>query len=331
MKKAICLLLMMGLLGLTGCQPDTPDDEVDVPPVSSDTLRLDTLSVELSRGSLSTDVLSTAVKELPTLFETYFAEIEDVDVGQVHVTVGSSAAVTAETLMAGNIDFAFLPLEDYLRYGDGAVVLLADTYETSTEAGVRALICAAPTEYGAQLDELARSGKPLSWEEVNHARWGVLNPTTLGSYHCFDSWLADNYEGTSVSSLSTVTRYDSAEELFRAAAAGEIDALSIYDDARQNIEIAWLLEENQVDETGVGGFGRTEDIYVELPVLDVTEKRYTTVVAATPAREELNDPRFQAAIDTVLKRLVAEKPELASALGASAFALVTDEELDAMR
>ena len=330
MKKLSLLLALAMILTLVGCKPKEEPEPAPVEPVEEEPLRLEEVAVEFPRNGLSTQQLTDAVKTLPDLLKTCFDETGLVEVERVTVTVGSSPAATAQALKEGHIDLAFLPAEVFAEEGGGAV-LLADARilnDGSLRAGTQALICAAPTEYGEQLSSRTSSGKPLSRKELDRARWGVLDSASLGGYGCFDLWLADNYEGDRVSDLASVTVYDSYDALFRAAANGEIDAMTIRDDARTDAAEAWMLNNTRTGEGGVRGYGRTESIWDELPVLDVTETLYTTVAAVRP---ELAKNGFAPALEQVLQRMSEEQPELMLVLGAQYFAPVTDAELNPTR
>ncbi len=187
--------------------------------------------------------------------------------------------------------------------------LLADARlldDGSLRAGTRALICAAPTEYGGQLDTRVSSGKPLSLAEVERTRWGTVE----GDANYFALWLADSY-GEAFG--GTATEYDSEGALFRAAAGGEVDAIVIRDDVRVDGAETW---------TGDGS------IWKQLPVLDVTETVYTTVAAVDP---ELAEGAFAQALEQVLQRMNEEHSDLMTVLGAEAFAPVTEDGLTATR
>ena len=336
MKKRVWLLVMMLIvMVLVGCQKEEGTEPVVVPepPVEEGPLEIETLTVEISKGGLDAETLMAAVKALPELLERYFAET-DVKIGSVKVTVGASPADTAKALAEGCIQLGFLPAESFLSYGGEGAALFADAQKTALgelEVGTSALICAAPTEYGRQLANRAGSGKPLSWIELENARWGVLETASLGGYRCFDLWLADEYEGNRITDLPHVTMYNSYEELFRAAAAEEIDALVVRDDAREDIAAAWTLDMTRSDESGMHGFDRTEDIWKEVPVLEVTETLYSQLAAVAAGAEELTDERFISALESVLGQMAEEEPKQMAAFGAPHFAAVTDEELDPMR
>ena len=306
MKKLSLLLALALLLTLTACKQK--EQEPPTPPelVEEDVLRLKELRLEFPRSGLGKDQLARAMKELPELLRTYFEETGTVEVERVIVTVGSSHASTAQALEEGHVDLAFLPGTIAL---DGPVVLLADAYplnDGTLQAGSRGLLCAAPTEYGGQLDTRGSSGKPLSLAEVERTRWGTVE----GDANYFALWLADSY-GEAFG--GTATEYDSEDALFRAAAGGEVDAIVIRDDVRVDGAETW---------TGDGS------IWKQLPVLDVTETVYTTVAAVDP---ELAEGAFALALEQVLQRMNEEHSDLMTVLGAEAFAPVTEDGLTATR
>lgn len=339
MKKKSVLLLLILLLVLSGCRKREPEPEAPVvpeqPPVTDQTeteqSALREIHVEISRNGLSPQQLADAVKTLPELLKTCLQEA-GAEVETVKVTVGTSAAATAQTLAAGNIELAFLPVEAFLLYGGEAVALYADGYEAKggSAEGASSLICAAPTEYGAQLAQRADSDNSLSWEELERARWGVLAKDSLNGYRSLDLWLADNYEGNRLTELPDVTVYESYEALLRAAAAEEIDAFVIRNDVRTEAAEAWMLDLDRTNDYGVRGFGRTESVWDEVPVLAVTESVYSVVAAVAPS-EQLTDGAFETALGQTLERLAQEHPEFMLAFGARQFTAVENEQLNPMR
>jgi len=121
MKKYLALLCLF-LLCLSACRrqeleepPVPPDDVEEIEEIEEigEPLQLDSLSVEISRGSLTSEQLTSAVKELPALFEKHLTAEETLQIGDIRVTVGDSSAVTARALAAGNIDLAFLSTEGF--------------------------------------------------------------------------------------------------------------------------------------------------------------------------------------------------------------------------
>ncbi len=359
-KNALLLCLLLLLSALSGCGEAPPEPERAEP------LHLETLRVELSRNGLSTDRLLAAARELPDLLKTYFAGSLSpdggVEIDKVAVSVGASPAATAQALADGSVDLAFLPAEAFLRFGGGAAVLKADApqpglsegsmlpedwngaaiaYEEAFPwpAGTFALICAAPTEYGGRLvsrvegaswEELANAP---TWDELDHARWGVLGSDSLGGYRCLDLWLADRYGGNDISDLADVTAYESYAELFRAAARGEIDAFPVRADARMDVAEAWTLLPSRTAAGGMSGFGREKPVWDEVRVFGVTETLYTVVAAAGAGREDLSGEEscFPIALDDVLFRLYEERPELMETLGSARFYPVADGDLDPLR
>lgn len=309
MKKLSLLLALILLLGLAACGRQEPE----ALPAEESPVQLETLTVEISKGGLGTQQLAAAVKELPEVLRDYFAATGAVEIGEVSVTVGSSASATAQALAEGHIDLAFLPAEAFLRDGGGAVALLADAQQPQPDddfrmAGTTAAIRAGVTPYGGQLAARSTGSAALTWEELKNARWGVSK--TGAAETCFDLWLSANFEGARVTDLPQVTLYEDDAALLDAALAGEIDALAV----RQE---GWAQEADAGTEKA-------------LPMLAETET-LCTQLAAVAQREELTQERFAVALEQVLLRMEEEKPELMEALGAARFAPVEEQDLDSAR
>ncbi len=354
MKKIALLLCVALSLSLTACREEPPAESPETPP-----LRLDTLSVEVSRNGLPTEQLLSAVQELPDLLRDRFAQSgTGVEIREVTVTIGTSPAATAQALAEGTVDLAFLPAEALALYGREAAVLALDAPQpaldrsgTEPEAwnggatayhetvpwsgGTFALICAAPTTYGTQLAARVRTGtgEALTWEELDHARWGVLGEGALGGRRCLELWLADQYEGNELGDLTDVSVYGNYEELLRAAARGEIDAFPIRADARMDVAEAWTLLSDQTAPSGMRGFGRDQAVWDEIQVIGVTERLYDTAAAVAAGREDLSgeESAFPEALDGVLECLAQERPDLMETLGAAHFHPAGDEALDPLR
>lgn len=310
MKKISLLLVLALLLGLTACGRKEPEPET--PPAEEGPIRLETLKVEISRGGLGTEQLAAAVKELPEALKAALAAA-GAEVGEITVTVGSSASATAQALAAGGVDLAFLPAEAALRDG-GAAILLAGAQRPQPdsdfrEPGATALLRAGATPYGGQLSARSMSGSPLTWEELSNARWGVSKSGAAEA--CFDLWLAANFDGARMAALPQVTLYEDDTALLDAALIGELDALVI---CRE-------------------GWSQAADDAAEeaLPMLAETETLCTQLAAVSPAREELTQAPFAAALDQALRQLETERPELMEALGAARFTAVEEEDLDSAR
>lgn len=315
-------LLMIVLSGCWG-QKVEPEEEKPQQPIQIACLR-----VEIPRGTLDADRLNKAMETLPNQLQKAFAEHTDYRLNKVELTVGASYAATMEAMAAGNVDLAFIPADTYVKYADVGEALLAGISE-SDYAATHALFCAAPTEYGAKLDERAASGKPFSWLELSQARWGVLDKNSMGGYRCLDLWLSDNYDGKRVSDLESVNTYASYEELLRAAAAGKVDLLTIRQDVREDAEKAWILSDDRTAEGGFRGFGRTEPIWDELPVLDISDALYGTLVISKSSLAEQKD--FKTALGIVLNTLETEQPEQMLLLESSGFEPICKEELEPQR
>lgn len=307
MRQFACLLALALLLTLAGCgkketggaasQPQTgpeaaaPEDAVPVEP-----LALEHLSVEVSRGAEASSELLRAVKELPALLQSALNR-GSVTVEEVTVTVSGGTEATAEALLRGGVDVAVIPASELAALEQEMQLALVSGPVTADENGAAAvgqqmLLCAADTAYGRNL----AARKAPTWAELDRARWGVVAGDRLG-HNAVELWLADHYEGNTLSDLSTVTFYDSWDALADAAERGKVDVFPAAAD---------------------GGTDR--------PILGRTERLYDMVVAVS---EEAADPRLAAALLTALEEL--RQGPYGALFGTEPYGLAPPEALMAQR
>lgn len=220
MKRRIFAAMLAALLlpgcGTTGGDPGSASSSQEAPEAP---IVIETLALELPAGG-DADAARAFADSLPEAMAALGVEI-----GRVELSFSPSPAATAQALAEGGVDLAFLPAEDFLRAGGGLAILADGTPDTSGTLvpGERAEIVTAGTDYGRRL--AARTDP--SWEELAHARWGVLGQESRAGYRCLDLWLCDNYEDNGIRDLPEVTVYGDWDALLQAAEAGDIDALPL--------------------------------------------------------------------------------------------------------
>lgn len=303
----LCLLL-------AGCGPkEIPEP----PPAPEPPLHLETLAVEFAPAQGGGPTLLEVLRRLPEKLEAALAEA-GVAVEEVRVTLGSSQDATARAVSQGSVDVAILSADGYVGSEGGGVPLLADP-------GRMGLLCAGPSAYGRAL---AGRSSP-TWDELDHARWGVLGPDADLGRRYLDLWLADRYDGRTLSDLAQVQVYDGYEALLRAAAAGSIDVFPSTKALFTEVSDAWTLEAGRADPAGYQGFGREQPLDAEVTVLGETAPCYARL-AVVRADETLAGEAFAAALAQALNALAEDEDRIALA-GEARFAPVTSEALDPLR
>lgn len=291
MKRRVFAAALAALL-LTGCGSRGESGSASSQEAPEEPVVIGTLALELPAGG-DADAARAFADSLPEAMAAL-----GVKIGQVELSFSPSPAATAQALAEGGVDLAFLPAEDFLRAGGGLAILADGTPDTSGTLvpGERAEIVTAGTEYGRRL--AARTDP--SWEELAHARWGVLGQESRAGYRCLDLWLCDNYEDNGIRDLPEVTVYDDWDALLQAAEAGDIDALPLKPGLRTE-ELSLLAE--------------TEGIVAQ--------------VAAVREDAALQSRAFALALEAAVSRLPEGQRE--ALLGAKDFVSLPDGGLNAAR
>ena len=178
----------------------------------ADNQHFDKLTLEFV-PSKDADVIIAGTANLPELVKAEMSRL-GYDIDEVDITVGTSYDATGEAMSAGAIDIGWLPGGTYALYSDDTDVILTATRnglsndsenpaDWNGEANktlkngpqvtfYRALIYAAPTEYGKKLAEKVNAGEALTWEDLDGASWAVLNTSSnaggMGCKYGTDLW-----------------------------------------------------------------------------------------------------------------------------------------------
>ena len=266
----------------------------------ADNQHFDKLTLEFV-PSKDADVIIAGTANLPELVQAEMAKL-GYDIDEVDITVGTSYDATGEAMSAGAIDIGWLPGGTYALYSDDTDVILTATRnglsndstnpaDWNGEANktlkngpqvtfYRALIYAAPTEYGKKPAAHVNAGAALTWEDLDGATWAVQKTSSSAGYIYPALWLMQNYDGKKISDLSKVTPLDSGYgTAFSMAAAEQVDIIVCYADGRNDYEASWNLPTDQQDPTGKQGMGRSASIWEELNVIGVTDGIYNDTVA----------------------------------------------------
>ncbi len=264
--------------------------------------RVDELSITFVPSSDVDDII-VRTKPLGNLL-TEKLEEEGWTVGSVRIAVSTSYEAAGEALDAGTTDIAFIPAGTYVKYEDGAEVILTalrkgksiestdptvwngnkPTSDSDTlTAGYRALIYAGVTGKGRKIAEKVNSGETPTWEELDSCSWGVGSTTSSAGYIYPSIWLYERY-GKTVKDLSKAvqTNYASA---FAGLSSGMYDIICCYADGRQEYEEKWT-----------GEWGRKASIWDETDVIGVTDMIMNDTISVSRNSENMQQREFVEAV-----------------------------------
>ena len=304
--------------------------------------------------SKDADVIIAGTANLPELVKAEMANL-GYDIGEVDITVGTSYDATGEAMSAGAIDVGWLPGGTYALYSDDTDVILTATRnglsndstnpaDWNGEANktlkdgpqvtfYRALVYAAPTEYGKQLAAKVNNGEALTWEDLDGASWAVQKTSSSAGYIYPTMWLMNNFDGKKISDLSKVTTLDSGYgTAFSMAAAEQVDVIVCYADGRNDYEASWNIPTDQQDETGKQGMGREASIWDELNVIGVTDGIYNDTVAVSK-ESPYYTPELVEALQNCFINIISteEGKAIFDVYSHTGYAVATDADYDGAR
>ena len=230
-------------------------------------------------------------------------------VRDVEIEVGSSYEMIGRKLAIGEVDIGFVPGATYVLYEEYCDVILTalrkglsiesdeprvwnDNTPTSptdkTVTYYRALILAGPSVRGQAMAEKVNNGEPLTWEELNMLRWGVMNSTSPAGYLYPSLWLKEKYN-KKITNLKYVTELDAYSTAFEGLASESLDVICIYADARRDFEDKWRAE-----------YGRPFNIWDETAVIGVTSGIYNDTVCVSRTTQVMNEALKEAIKNTFI-------------------------------
>ncbi|MCK0471823.1 phosphate/phosphite/phosphonate ABC transporter substrate-binding protein [Halalkalibacter sp. APA_J-10(15)] len=296
LKKPWLAIIVILITSLVACGTNDESGEEERNNEGEGSTIIDTLSIGFV-PSRDPDEIITATEPLKDLLTDQLAEL-GYEVSDVDITVGTNYEAVGEGLSAGTIDVGLIPGGTYVLYDDGAEVIL-----TATRAGLnndsddasewnankptepvedqvtyyRALIIAGPSDKGQELADKVNNGEELTFDDVNHASWAVMSSSSPAGYIYPALWLREHYDQT-ITDLDQVVQSDSYGNAFARLAAGQIDVLVTYADARRDNEDAWTTE-----------FGRSDSIWDETNVIGVTPGIYNDTISVSRHSDSMDD------------------------------------------
>ena len=275
MKKIFALIsaVVLSMALMVGCTSKSDTDELVVYFVPS----RDPKEIQSA-----TEPLADMLKEELTK--------EGFEFNNIRIEVGTSFEAVGEALTAGTAHVGFIPGGTYVLYEDGADVALtatrfglnhdsdnpadwntAPTENTENQVTYyRSLVIAGPSEKGQALAAKINNGEKLTAEDVKGVTWGISSNTTSPAGYIYPSlWLQENF-GLSITDLPNKVALNDYITSLAQLAAGQIDVMVTYADARLDYADKWTTE-----------FGRTESIWDETNVIGVTAPIYNDTISVT--------------------------------------------------
>lgn len=284
-----------------------------------------------------------ATKPLKDLLITKLGE-RGFTVNEVTIEVTTDYNAAGDALAAGSAHVGFLPGGTYVAYADdGVEVILA-----ATRAGLnkdsenaadwndgeptlgepenqvtyyRSLIYAGPSEYGKMLAEKVNNGEELTWDDVNGAQWCVSNsPTSSAGYVYPTMWLLNNFDKT-IADLDKAPVPGGYGEIAQGLSGGTCDVGVGYADIRRDYGESWTTE-----------WEREEEIWVEMPVIGVTEGIFNDTISVTLNNPEMTDELKVAIQEAFIE--IGQDPvglEAISIYNHEGYKVVTDSDYDGAR
>ena len=299
MKKFGSMLMAMALCAgmLVGCGSSNTA-------TSGDEKSIDKLTVAFV-PSRDPEEIVTATEPLKGMLKTEL-EKQGYEIGEVDITVGTNFEAVGEALSAGTADVGLIPGGTYVLYDDDAEVILTATrdglnkdsdnakdwndgtptaFEDRQAVSYRALIVAGPSAKGQELAAKVNAGEELTWEDLNSANWSIMSSTSPAGYIYPSLWLQDKY-GKGITDLASAVQSDSYGSALARLAAGQVDVLLCYADARLDNEDKWQSE-----------FGREKSVWEETNVIGVTKPIYNDTVSVSKESDIMTDD-LKAALQT---------------------------------
>ena len=309
--KAITLLVLC--IGLIAALAACGNGDTDTPPTpatdannedANGVVRIDTLRVAFV-PSREPDEIIAATEPLGNLIIEEMAN-HGFEIANVDITVGTTFEAVGEALSAGSIDVGFIPGGTYVLFDDGAEVILAATRfglsndspdprdwnqnvpTENTEEQVsfyRSIIVAGPSPIGRELAEIVNSGQELTWDDLNRATWGVMGVSSPAGYIYPALWLYENF-GQSIPHLDLVLPADSYATGFARLAAGQIDIIITFADARMGFAERWQDE-----------FGMENTIWDDTDLVGVTNPIFNDTISVSRVSSNMT-PQLRDALQT---------------------------------
>jgi len=281
--KKFALALMVMLLAVTAVFAQGAKE-------SADSKTIDNINVYYVPSREPAEIV-TQTEPLKELLKSELAK-EGYTVKNVTITVGTTYEAVGAALIAGTADVGLIPADTYITYDDGAEVILTATraglsvdddnaavwnanepitgVDSNQVVGYRGIFVAGPSAKGKELAAKVNAGEKLTWDDLNSANWSVMSSTSSAGYVYPTIYLSQNYDGKTLADLDHTVIASDYGSSFARLAAGQVDILLCYADARRDQEKKW----NEV-------YGMKNTIWEDTDLIAVTPMIYNDTVSVS--------------------------------------------------
>lgn len=183
------------------------------------------------------------------------------------------------------------------------------------------LIYAGPSEVGRAIAAKVNAGTALTWDDVNNAQWCVAASATSSAGYVYPTmWLLENFN-KKITDLSNPPIPGGYSKIALDLATEQCDIGVGYADIRRDYEGQWTSE-----------WERTESIWVEMPVIGVTEGIFNDTISISNNHPDMTDALKDAIAQAFINLAQTEVGRTAIAIyNHEGYKVVTDADYDGAR
>lgn len=308
------LLFFCPILVLVSCNHYKKDviseNQSSIESQKQETVTIEDLKIQFF-PSKDLEMVNQKTEPLENLLKEEFKK-EGYDVKKVSITIATSYEAVGEALASGTGDIGFVPSGTYVLFENDLDLLL-----TATRAGFnvdsddvkvwnesvpikrddskkvsfyRGEILLGNSEKANLLKEKIDKGEDITWDDLDNLSWSVMNPSSASGYIYPSIYLNEHY-GKTLSDLSNATKSDSYASSFARLAAGQVDCLTCYTEARIDYEAKWKDE-----------WTDNKSIWDDTKLFALSDKIYNDTICASK-KSPVVDQRFEESVRRIFMNI----------------------------